>query len=151
MNMLFGYLSYLRFALSQAKPRLTSKALTSTNKLWFLGLIAILGTNSLERFDSKERNIARFLTGQRAAHTLPSRGPWGTETSCPKSAVSSPTPVPEPPSSPGGRSGSSPCRSLSRVSCGTLHPHPFISEKAVSRKPRSRPCSSGCSAWYPAG
>ncbi len=128
------------------------------NSVCWIFLNCSTSTDSWKRSDSKEREVhgSALAVWQRTvwlwpvSHTLPSRGPSATETN-PNWAVSSPTPTPEPPSSPGGRSGSSPCRSLSRVSCGTLHPHPFRSEKAVSRKPRSRPCSSGFNAWYPAG
>lgn len=74
---------------------------------------------------------------------LPRRGP---DNCCPKSdASSSAFPVPS------ARSASSPARSLSRASWGTLQPHPFRSEKAVSRNPRSRPCSSGLKCLYPGG
>ncbi len=128
------------------------------NSVCWIFLNCTTSTDSWKRSDSKEREVhgsalavwQRTVRLWQVSHTLPSRGPSATETN-PNWAVSSPTPTPEPPSSPGGRSGSSPCRSLSRVSCGTLHPHPFRSEKAVSRKPRSRPCSSGFNAWYPAG
>lgn len=39
--------------------------------------------------------------------------------------------------------GLSTSKSLSKVSRGTLHPHPFRSEKLVKRHELSRPCSSG--------
>ncbi|KAG8187929.1 hypothetical protein JTE90_027703 [Oedothorax gibbosus] len=41
---------------------------------------------------------------------------------------------------------SSPSKSFVRVSWGTLHPHPRISENLVRRKPGSRPSDSG-SNW----
>lgn len=71
----------------------------------------------------------------------PSRGPGNCWTN---SDASSPAfPVPS------AWSASSPDRSLSRTSCGTLQPHPFRSEKAVRRKPRSKPWSSGLKCVYP--
>lgn len=71
----------------------------------------------------------------------PSRGPGNCWTN---SDASSPAfPVPS------AWSASSPDRSLSRTSCGTLQPHPFRSEKAVRRKPRSKPWSSGLNCVYP--
>ena len=44
----------------------------------------------------------------------------------------------------GGVDGAfSPSSNLSKVSRGTLHPHPFRSEYCVRRQFMSRPCSSG--------
>lgn len=91
------------------------------------------------------RHTARLdATCQAALVSLfsPSRG--GAAICCPKSEASSSA-------LPSARSASSPARSLSRASCGTLQPHPFSSEKAVRRKPRSSPCSSGWKCLYPGG
>ena len=76
-----------------------------------------------------------------ALRDIPRRGPGGCGPNSEAWSPASPAPA--------AGSGSSPARSLSRASCGTLQPHPFRSEKAVRRKPRSSPWSSGLKGLYP--